>query len=190
MSKQLFVDPVELRKSGKIKFEDIPVNQYNKTIEDEKKNYTKEEAKTVLNELIDDLCLRMRNEKRVTAVVALMVGYANSQSASFNRQMSLLAPTDDTETIKSAIFDLYKQNIEDLPIRHLYISFGKLSSAKDYQQLNLFVDAKEMEDRKNLQLMMDAIHNKYGQNMVVKASALTKESTAIERHNMIGGHKK
>ena len=37
MSKQLFVDPVELRKPGKIVFEDIPVNQYNKTIEQEKK---------------------------------------------------------------------------------------------------------------------------------------------------------
>ena len=36
MSKQLFVDPVELRKAGKIQFEDILVNQYNKTIEDEK----------------------------------------------------------------------------------------------------------------------------------------------------------
>ena len=31
MSKQLFVDPVELRKKGSIHFEDIPVNQYNKT---------------------------------------------------------------------------------------------------------------------------------------------------------------
>ena len=34
MSKQLFVDPIELRKAGKITFEDIPVNVYNKTIED------------------------------------------------------------------------------------------------------------------------------------------------------------
>ena len=43
MSKQLFVDPKELRAPGKIQFEDIPVNQYNKTILDEKKanNFSK-----------------------------------------------------------------------------------------------------------------------------------------------------
>ncbi|MBR0189496.1 MAG: dehydrogenase, partial [Clostridia bacterium] len=51
MSKQLFVDPIELRKAGKIKFEDIPVNQYNKTIEDEKKNYTKDDFVRIFNDI-------------------------------------------------------------------------------------------------------------------------------------------
>ena len=32
MAKQLFIDPKEIRKSGKIKFKDIPVNVYNKTV--------------------------------------------------------------------------------------------------------------------------------------------------------------
>jgi len=40
MAKQLFVDPNEIRKSGKITFQDIPVNQYNKTIEEEKANFS------------------------------------------------------------------------------------------------------------------------------------------------------
>ena len=51
MSKQLFVDPVELRKSGKITFEDIPVNQYNKTIADEKANYTKADFVRIFNDI-------------------------------------------------------------------------------------------------------------------------------------------
>ena len=40
MTKSLFLDPNELRKPSKVKFTDIPVNQYKKTIEDEKKNYS------------------------------------------------------------------------------------------------------------------------------------------------------
>ena len=32
MPKSLFVDPVEVRAPGKVTFNDIPVNQYNKTI--------------------------------------------------------------------------------------------------------------------------------------------------------------
>lgn len=51
MAKQLFVDPVFLRKPGKIKFEDILVNQYNKTIEDEKKNFKKDEFVRIFNDI-------------------------------------------------------------------------------------------------------------------------------------------
>ena len=39
MSKQLFIDPAELHKPGKIHFTDIPVNVYNKSIKDERKNF-------------------------------------------------------------------------------------------------------------------------------------------------------
>lgn len=41
MPKSQFVDPKEVRKSGKITFQDIPVNQYQKTIEEEKANFSK-----------------------------------------------------------------------------------------------------------------------------------------------------
>ena len=41
MPKCLYTDPNELRAPGKIHFEDIEVNQYNKTIEDEKANFSK-----------------------------------------------------------------------------------------------------------------------------------------------------
>ncbi|MDD6309324.1 MAG: thiamine pyrophosphate-dependent enzyme [Clostridia bacterium] len=43
MTKSLFMDPNELRKPGKVTFTDIPVNQYNKTIEEEKENFSKED---------------------------------------------------------------------------------------------------------------------------------------------------
>lgn len=51
MAKQLFVDPKEIRKSGKITFKDIPVNQYNKTIEDEKSNFSTEEFMRIYRDM-------------------------------------------------------------------------------------------------------------------------------------------
>lgn len=42
MTKQFFIDPQEMRKPGYIEFTKIPVNQYKRTIEEEKKNYSKE----------------------------------------------------------------------------------------------------------------------------------------------------
>ncbi len=43
MPKSQFIDPKQVRKSGNIKFKDIPVNQYDKTIEDEKVNFSKKQ---------------------------------------------------------------------------------------------------------------------------------------------------
>jgi len=43
MPKSIFIDPKEVRKSSKIKFTDIPVNQYKKTINDEKNNFSNDD---------------------------------------------------------------------------------------------------------------------------------------------------
>ena len=43
MTKQFFIDPQEMRKPGYIEFDKIPVNQYNRSIEEEKKNYAKDD---------------------------------------------------------------------------------------------------------------------------------------------------
>jgi 2-oxoisovalerate dehydrogenase E1 component len=43
VTKSLFIDPNEMRKSGKVTFTDIPVNQYNKSVEEEKANFSTED---------------------------------------------------------------------------------------------------------------------------------------------------
>ena len=43
MSKQLYIDPNVVRQPETLTFPPIPVNQYQKTVKDEKKNFTKEE---------------------------------------------------------------------------------------------------------------------------------------------------
>ena len=35
MPKSLFVDPAKVREAGKVTFNEIPVNQYNKTVKEE-----------------------------------------------------------------------------------------------------------------------------------------------------------
>jgi 2-oxoisovalerate dehydrogenase E1 component len=43
MPKSQFIDPIEVRKSGYVTFKDIPVNQYSKTIEDEKGSFLQDD---------------------------------------------------------------------------------------------------------------------------------------------------
>ncbi|MBR2500391.1 MAG: dehydrogenase [Clostridia bacterium] len=51
MPKSQFMDPNELRKPGFVEFEPIPVNQYNKSIKDEKENYSKDDFMRIYRDM-------------------------------------------------------------------------------------------------------------------------------------------
>ncbi|MFC2090382.1 thiamine pyrophosphate-dependent enzyme [Bacteroidota bacterium] len=51
MPKVQFIDPSEKRKSSMIKFKDIPVNQYSKSIEEERKNFSDDDLKRIYHDM-------------------------------------------------------------------------------------------------------------------------------------------
>ncbi len=51
MPKNLFIDPKEVRKAGKITFGDIPVNQYNKSVADERANFSDDDFLRILRDM-------------------------------------------------------------------------------------------------------------------------------------------
>ena len=51
MPKSQFIDPKVVRKAGFIKYEKTPVNQYNKTIEEEKANYSKDDFMRIYRDM-------------------------------------------------------------------------------------------------------------------------------------------
>lgn len=152
------------------------------------RDYSKDETPLLIKEMVDDLALRLRNEGKLTSVVKLFIGYSKLQGG-FGRQMSLLGATDDTDKLLEAVLDVYWANIEDKPVRMINICFGKLKP-RDIQQLNLFEDTEKQIKKSKLQLAEDKIHNKYGKNILLRASALLEESNVRERHEFIGGHRK
>ena len=153
------------------------------------RDYKRDEALLLIRELNDDLSAKLRSRGEVTSVVGVSVGYSSNQGG-FSRQMSLLRPTDDTEVLYEALSSIYNKNCEDLPIRRVHIAYGRLAPRSNVEQLDLFTDPKESEGRRNLQLMLDEIHNRYGKDIILRMSALTDSSTAKERHSFIGGHRK
>lgn len=153
------------------------------------RDYTKEEARLLIRELNDDLSEKLRYRKEVTSVISLAIGYSSNQGG-FSRQLSLIKPTDDTDVLYEAFMTLYDKHCLDLPIRNVHVAYGHLAPRSNKEQLNLFEDAEESEKRRNLQLMIDEIHNKYGKDIILRLSALTDSSTAKERHSFIGGHRK
>lgn len=52
MPKIQLIDPAETRKPGFVEFQPIPVNQYRKTVQDEKENFTTEEFKAIYHDMV------------------------------------------------------------------------------------------------------------------------------------------
>ena len=153
------------------------------------KDYKKDEVTTIIREMCDDLSQRLRSEGKQCELVSLYIGYSKETMGGFSRQMSLLHPTDDTEELFNALMEIKHKYIQDLPIRRIGINFGKLSNG-GFKQIDMFGDAKKEKDNHDLFKAMDKLKDKYGKNILLRASALTENSTAIERHNQIGGHRK
>ncbi|MGD9558589.1 MAG: thiamine pyrophosphate-dependent dehydrogenase E1 component subunit alpha, partial [Mangrovibacterium sp.] len=52
MPKIQFIDPKEVRKAGEVTFKPIPVNQYNKSIEEEKANFSREDFLNIYQDMV------------------------------------------------------------------------------------------------------------------------------------------
>ena len=152
------------------------------------RDYQKDEAVTIIREMVDTLTSRMRNEGKMCNTVSLYIGYSKKLGG-FARRATLLSASDDSKVILEAVLEIYHRYIGDNPIRNIGIYFGGLAPAS-HQQLNLFENDEEQIDRLNLQKAVDKLHSKYGNNSVLRASSLLEESTIKERNEYIGGHRK
>ena len=152
------------------------------------RDYSKDEAVTIIREMVDTLSTRMRNDNKMTRVVAIYIGYSKNLGG-FAHRSTLLAPTDDSKIILEAILEIYYKHVKDLPIRNIGLNFGGLLEST-YQQLNMFEDGSEQIKRRNLQKTIDMLQTKFGKNSILRASSLLEESTIIDRNNFIGGHRK
>ena len=152
------------------------------------RDYKKNEAITIIREMVDTLTSRMRNEDKMCNTVSIYIGYSKNMGG-FVKRSTLLSATDDSKVILEALLEIYRQSIKDLPIRNIGIYYGGLVPAS-HQQLSIFEDEKKQIDRHNLQKAVDKLHSKYGNNSVLRASSLLEESTIRERNEFIGGHRK
>ena len=79
----------------------------------------------------------------------------------------------------------YKNN---MPIRKIAIALGKLSDNNDYQ-INIFEDFEKIKQDKEIDIAIDSIKNKYGNNSILKGTSLLSDSTIKDRNSKIGGHR-
>ncbi|MFV0352093.1 MAG: thiamine pyrophosphate-dependent enzyme [Oscillospiraceae bacterium] len=104
MPKSQFYDPKEVLKPGKIKFTDIPVNAYNKTIEQEKKNFKNEDFLRIFRDMailreFESMLTQVKNQGSYNGMEITYAGPAHlslGQEAAAVGQAYLLGKDDFT----------------------------------------------------------------------------------------------
>lgn len=153
------------------------------------KDYTIYNIPLIIKEMVSTLSRRLRLNKKSTSLVSLGIGYSRNIGGGFYHSRKLDETTDDENIIYSSCMYIFKSFIEDLPIRKVSISLGKIESKK-YKQLNLFEEVSSISENNKITYTIDSINEKYGSNSLLMASSLLSYSTIRYRNNTIGGHKK
>lgn len=170
--------------------------------------YNFEKTKLIVREMTDLLTLELVEKNLVTDQIVLNIGYdvenlMNSSIAKkykgeittdrYGRKVpkdahgtkNLKERTSSTKLIMEAVIELYEKIVNtDLLVRRLNITANHIVSeeckkTKSYEQLNMFTDYKEIEQRKQqekiwrekenkLQHVVINIKRKYGKNAILK----------------------
>ncbi len=154
------------------------------------RNYSFEECRLIVKEMVDTLCLDMADKNVVTDSMSLMIGYANElelKPAIGTTPISVA--TNSYRTIIPHVMRLYERIVDkSKPIRRLSLSCNNIVN-EAYEQYDLFTDPAEREKDRKLQKAALEIKEKFGENALVRGMDLQEAGTTIERNRQIGGHK-
>src|SRR5690625_120147 len=151
------------------------------------RDYSKEEIKTCILELCEEVCRRARSAKKVGRTISLGISYSSPNKGGFSRSKSIDYPTNITKNMYDICMQLFwKFYDKKSAIRRVYVSLDNLSNG-DHIQLSLF----EYENKENaINMVMDEIRDKYGPTAILRASSYLDAGITLERSKKIGGHYK
>ena len=155
------------------------------------RNYSADEAETVLKEMTQQSVLDLINRHLVTDNVGVFIGYDHKVWGGYDgKSRTLDTCTNNEQILLDTTVRLFHSCVrKDTPIRMLSICFGNVVD-QDHEQYNLFSDVDEIDKDRRLQKTLLEIKRNYGENSVIRLLSLLPEATATERNNQIGGHQK
>ena len=159
------------------------------------RDYKFEEARIVMKEMVEAMCLEMVKKGVMTRSVSFYAGYSNSLDVPYSGGTASLPEesNSDTEWIRAVmeVFDAIMDH--DLPVRRLGVSCNNVVKDTGIRQLSFFDtqgSGAEREREKKLMETVLSIKERFGSNAVLKGRDLSEGATARERNEQIGGHKR
>lgn len=151
-------------------------------------NYSYEQAKIVIQEMIQDGCYRLAREHLSTRLIHIYLGYGDDRST--GKGTIRMSETTNLYSIISGyaarLFDeVYKDKTK--PVRKISYDFDALVS-ENSEQYDLFSNNEKIEKEKNLTRSILNIQDKFGKNSLLKGIDLKESATQRDRNKMVGGH--
>ena len=154
------------------------------------RDYTFTEARLILKEMLDLLCLDMVSKNLITDSFTIYVGYSNSLNIPGAKGTTKTnKKTNADSLVIPAVVGLYDKIVNPkFPVRRIIINCNRVTNDNNAVQLNVFNETNTFKNR-ILQETMLKIKSKYGKNSVLKGMNFKDAATTRERNEQIGGHK-
>ena len=151
-------------------------------------NYSYEQAKIVIQEMIQDGCYRLARNHYSTRLMHIYLGFGDDKSTA--KGTIRMSETTNLYSIISPyaekLFDqVYKDKTR--PVRKISYDFDALVSENN-EQYDLFSNNEKIEKEKKLTRSILNIQDKYGKNALLKGIDLKESATQRDRNKMVGGH--
>ncbi len=169
-------------------------------------NYSFEEARTVMREMVDASVLELVEKRLVTDRISLAIGYerkrtgevfegghgkrfiGNAHEGHTGGSRKLERRTASISYLMPRFCKLFDETtLPSKGIRRITIGFDNLSPAES-ATVTLFDDVAAEQEEQRLQETILAVQKKFGKNACLKATSLLEKSTARERNEQVGGH--
>lgn len=152
-------------------------------------NYSYEQAKVVIREMIQEGCYRLAGEHYATNLLHIYLSFGDEFKVGAKGTIRMREITNLYSIIGKYADDLFDRIYKDKnrEVRKIAYDFGDLVSERA-EQYDFFTDVKKVEKEKNLVFSVLSIKEKYGKNAVLKGLDLKKDATQRERNKMVGGH--
>ena len=187
--------------------------------------YNYEKTKIIVKEMTESLALDLVQKKLVTDQIVLEIGYdidnltnpnirnlyngeitidryGRSVPKHAHGTINIDHKTSSSKILLEKVMSLYERIINNnLLVRRITITANKVENESEvkenpYEQIDLFVDYKELENKrkkeqaeKEIQKAMLDIKCKYGKNAILKGMNFEEGGTTRQRNEQIGGHK-
>lgn len=154
------------------------------------RDYSFIEARLIVKEMLDLLCLDMVSKNLITDSISIYIGYSNTLAVPGAKgTANITKKTNADSLIIPAVTALYDHIVNpDYPVRRINITCNRVTSDNCAEQLTVF-DEDDTIKNKVIQETMLGIKAKYGKNAILKGINFEEAATTRERNQQIGGHK-
>ena len=175
-------------------------------------DYTAEEARMVMREMVDASALDLVRQKLAASRVSLHIGYARDAGPSRpevvfegehgkrfadgrlgagagNASHALADPTNSFKQLIAEFDQLFDRIVDrSRAVRRISIGFSDLVPEQQVAP-SLFADVEAEAAERSLQDAVLAVKEKFGKNALLRGTSFKDKATARERNMQIGGHR-